>query len=331
MALGSLLAAYALEVSPLQAAMFEGGDVANLEELKKGLDEAAASGKIEQGLAVTLKVDQNRSSPVRDAVMQSAFGKSEDRLKAIETLAGRLGQAMDKRSTICLLVASIHELSDLSRQVVLWTFPRERVIRRAGGRVDINDAFSLNSRLRKAALMRGYESRDGFLTARVLDLQTTNSDRIAANFWIVKFLDARPQIGSAEGTTMTAQTFRQAYANVGLADQEVLQTAIEAVRKLTDRQWSLEAIANDLMAEGNARKQFLKAAGAGDSVRATFLLDSQEFDRLLGFHVFRLTNGVRVTAPVGQIGAAVFIDESDGRRTLSVEGEIMDEKLTKRA
>jgi hypothetical protein len=329
MSLGKLLAANALEVSPKQQSAFEGGDVANLMELQAGLEEAASGGKLDQGLAVTLKVDQNRTSPVREAVMLSAFGTPDGRLKAVEQLAARLGQAMDHRSSICLLLVSVHELSDASRQVVVWTFPHERVIRRAGGKVDINEAFSLNSRLRKAALLSGQNNRSGFLVAHVLDQQTTSTERVAADFWIVKFLDAQQQIGTAEGTTLAATTFRRAHERLEASEQEALETAMASVRALTDRRWSLESIAAELLPEGKARKEFLRAAGRGDEVRATFIIDQEEFDRLLRFHVFTLANGVRVTAPVSQIGVGVVVEESTGGRTLIARGVIVAEKLSK--
>lgn len=331
MALGKLSAASALEVSPRQEAEFEGGEVANLAELQVGLDEAATKGKLAEGLAVTLKVDQNRSSPVRDAVMTAAFGTPVERWGAVKALAIRLGHGMDMRSSICLLVVSVHELPDTSRQVVTWTFPRERVIRRAGGMVDINEAFSLNSRLRKAALLSGHHNRNAYLTARVIDQQTTSTERIAADFWIVKFLEAQQQIGTAEGTNLMATVFRKTYEKLPPRDQEVLQTAMASVRILTDRQWSLEAVATELLPEGNARKQFVKTAGRGDEVRATFKLDQREFDALVDFHLFTLENGVRVSAPSRQLGMGVIIENANGRRTLLAEGVIVDEKLSKHA
>jgi hypothetical protein len=331
MVLGTLLAASAFEVSPQQQTNFEGGDVANLAELQKGLVEAAEKGNIDQGLAVTLKVVQNRFSPVRDAVMRSAFGSLGERLEAAKGLAVRLAMAMDGRSSTCLLVASVHELRDASRQVVMWTFPRERVIHRAGRQVDVDDAFSLNSRLRKAAMMSGHENRDGFLTARVLDQQTTGRDRVAADFWIIKFLNGVQQIGMAEGTKLAAATFRNTYSKLSPPDQEILQSAMASVRILTDRQWSLEAIGTELMPEGNAQMQFLKAAGKREDAIATFTIDTQEFDRLVGLRVFTLANGVRVSAPASVIDGDVIIEESEAGRTLHLKGIIMGEKLSKRA
>lgn len=331
MALGRLLAASALEVSPRQEGDFEGGDVANLAELEVGLKEAATQGKLDQGLNVTLKVDHKRGSPVRDAAMRSAFGTSDERLSAVEVLANRLGTAMDKRSSMCLLVVSVHELADSSRQVVTWTFPRERVIRRDGGKVDINDAFSLNSKLRKAALLSGHNNRDGFLVARVLDQQTTATDRVAADFWIVKFLDGLQQIGTPEGTRLAATTFRKTYEKLEPPGQEILQTAMATTRTLTDRQWSLEAIGTELLPEGEVQKQFLKMAGKGDDARATFTIDPVAFDRLVEFHIFTLSNGVRITAPASQIGVGVIVDDSGIERTILAEGVIVDEKLSKRA
>ncbi len=330
-ALGKLVAASALEVSPGQEKGFEGGKVGNLEELEKGLNEAAAQGKLDQGLNVTLQFNEMRISPVREAMLQLAFGASKERTLAATVLAERLGRAMDRRSSICLLVVSIHELADSSRQVVAWTFPRERVIRRSGGTVDINDAFSLNSRLRKAALLCGRNDRTGFLTARVLDQQTTQTDRVAADFWILGFLGGRQQIGTSEGTHMVAKVFRSTYERLDPSGQAKLQLALVTLRNQTDRQWSLETIATELLPVGEVRDEFLKSAGRNDQRQATFAIDPEKLDQLLGLHVFTLSNGILVIAPTTQIDVGVRIVESGEERTIHVEGVIVSEKLRKRA
>lgn len=331
MLLGKLIAASALEVSPKQDAGFQGGDVRNLDELEKGLKDAAVQGKLDQGLNVSLKVNEGRTSPVREAILQLAFGAPDERSLSVEMLAARLGRAMDRRSSMCLLVASIHELADSARQVGVWTFPRERVIRRDGGKVDINDAFSLNSRLRKAALLGGYNNRDGFLTARVLDQQTTQTDRVAADFWIINFLGGFQQIGTPEGTKLVATTFRKTYEKLDPSDQAILQSALGTLRIRADRQWSLETIADELLPMGEVRNKFLQSAGRHDLTQATFAIDSEQLDKLLDLHVYRLSNGIQVMAPTSQIGVGVIVVDSGGERTIVVKGIIEEERLRKRA
>jgi hypothetical protein len=68
------------------------------------------------------RMGSNRTSEIRDAAMNAAFGTKEELLATSELLAKRLGLAMDQRSDISLLIVSVHTVSNPVRQVCLWTF-----------------------------------------------------------------------------------------------------------------------------------------------------------------------------------------------------------------
>jgi len=328
-ALGKLLEATAYEVAPGQTSGFQGGLVDNLQPVEEGLAQAAGKGRLETGLPVSLRLDGDRTSIVRDAVMAAAFRTQADFIRASVVLAERLGNAMDGRSDASLLVVSVHEQPKDVRQVVTWIFPKGTVIRRSGTTVDLEEAFIINSRLRKAALLAGTDSRAGFLTARVLDYQTTAIDRKVADFWITEFLDARLQMNSAEGTSRLAGVLRQ--ANDKMQDhpehQEILHTAIAAVRTSPQQRLSIRGFATNFLPEGPAREAVLKATKSDEEATSIFDLDVPRFDRLVQYHIYTLANGIRVSAPFVQIGEGVQIEETEDGRILSASGKIEEEKI----
>ena len=112
---------------------------------------------------------------------------------------------MDGRNKNCLLLASVHRKGQgAAREAVLWMFPYDRVIQRRGGKVDLRDAFSLSSGLRKAASFSGDNNRAGFLSGLALDHQSSSADQKVAQFWINRFLEGSLQIQSREGTNLLA-------------------------------------------------------------------------------------------------------------------------------
>jgi hypothetical protein len=73
-------------------------------------------------------------------------------------IATQLGDAMDLRSHACLLMCAAYQ-DGARRRVTLWTFPKDEAPRlrhnRSGPSIDyLEDVFSRNSKLRKAALLR---------------------------------------------------------------------------------------------------------------------------------------------------------------------------------
>lgn len=334
MALGRLLRATAYEVAPGQESEFEGGFVSGLRSVEDALARTDDKGHLDAGLPVTLHMAENRTCEIRDAVMKAAFGTKDDLIDKSQLLAKRLGLAMDNRSDVSLLVVSVHEVSTTTRQVCLWTFPRGEVLLRRGAAVDLGDAFILHSQLRKAALLTGADNRTGFLMARVLDYQIRGNDRRAADFWVLEFLDSHPQMSGPEGTSRLAAAVR--IANNKLeecpADQEILHTAIAAVRTHSKTRWSIRDFASELLPPGRARDEVLKSSKLDDERNAVFDLDVEQFERLIQYHVYHLDNGIRVSAPFGQIGEGVTIAESvSGARSLTATGVIETERLSRNA
>jgi hypothetical protein len=261
--------------------------------------------------------------------MSFAFMEEGDRLAAAVALCARLASKMDGRNKNCLLLVSVHETdSPAAREVIVWMFPYDRVIQRTGGRVALEDAFSLTSGLRKAAAFRGMDLRTGFLSGVALDHQSSNADQRVANFWISGFLGGELQVQSREGTGLAAAAFR--LANKLLAGNEVAQehlvAAIGQLRARTDRPWTIENIA-DLLPHGDAKVAFSKAAGSGAETRSPFSLSLEQFDQKIKFRVFKLENGITVAAPFVEVGNGVTIEESADGATLTARGRIRGESI----
>lgn len=330
MALGRLIAATAHEIAPRQEGDFQGGFVENLEDLGAALADRSLIDALRDGAPMNFAFDDAaRDHPVRDSVMKFAFAEDRDRLAAAVELCTRLASKMDGRNKNCLLLLSVHEMdSAAAREVIVWMFPYDRVIQRTGGRVALEDAFSLTSGLRKAAAFRGMELRTGFLSGIALDHQSSNADQRVANFWITGFLGGELQVQSREGTGLAASAFRA--ANKTLAGNEDAQAnlvaAIGQLRSRTDRPWTIESIA-DLLPEGDAKAAFVRAAGSGSETRSPFTLSLEQFDRKIKFRVFKLDNGITVAAPFVEVGNGITIEESEEGATLTARGIIRGESI----
>lgn len=330
MALGRLLAATAHEIAPRQDSEFQGGFVENLNDLGAALAERSLIDALRDGTPMNFAFQEaERDHPVRNAVMAFAFRNDDERLAASIELCSRLAGKMDGRNKNCLLLLSVHEMeSAAAREVIVWMFPYDRVIQRTGGRVALEDAFSLTSGLRKAAAFKGMNLRTGFLSGVALDHQSSNADQRVANFWISGFLGGELQVQSREGTGLAASAFRN--ANKALAGNEEAQShlvaAIGQLRARTDRPWTIESIA-ELLPEGDAKAAFVRAAGSGSETRSPFALALEQFDQKIKFRVFKLDNGITVAAPFVEVGNGITIEESADGSALTARGVIRGESI----
>ncbi|WP_349867471.1 hypothetical protein [Leifsonia sp. WHRI 6310E] len=332
MALGALLAASAFEVSPRQEGGFQGGFVENLDDLSAALNEKSMIDALRSGTPMNFSFEaDSRLHEVRDSVMSFAFdGDEAVRLEATRALCGRLASQMDGRNKNCLLLTSLHAMSsDAAKEVIIWMFPYDRVIQRSGQHVQLQDAFSLTSGLRKAASFAGMNLKSGFLTGKALDHQSSNVDQRVATFWISGFLGAELQVQSREGTALAAKLFRA--ANKALAgdekSQEQLVAGITSLRNRADRPWTIENIGEQLLPPGPAREAFAAAAGFGPETHAPFSLDVDQFDERIKFRVFKLENGITVSSPFVEVGKNVQVKESADGATLYAQGKIRGETI----
>lgn len=340
MGAGKLLMAYAYEVAPRQLGPFVGGEITPSPQLQETLDMTFERSSVESAPAVTFEVDTisgSRAHPVRDAAIAIAFEGANPK-DAAQGLAARLAGVMDNRSKSSLLMISAHESdSPAERRLLLWTFPQEEVFRlnstSAETNLELSEAFSRDSRLRKAAFLRGTNPKSGMLTARVRDFQASSSERALADFWIVKFLASRLQMGAIEGTNLLARALRDAHSKLknDSSAQDQIVGAISAVRSVPKRRWSIASVSETFLS-GDAEVAFK------DSVRAEeqtvmFDVDIDRFDRLLQYQRFTLNNGVVVSAPFLEVreDSELTVSEINGRRRLRVEGDIEEEQVRSRA
>jgi hypothetical protein len=335
MELGLLIRATAHEVTPRQIGDFEGGFVENLADLSAALHKHALVEPLRDATPVSFVFEGNeRQHPVRDHFVSFAFGDGAGQLAASRGLCERLAAEMDGRNKPCLLLLSAHETESVDeREVIVWVFPADVVIRRSGDHVSLEDAFSLTSGLRKAANFRGSGLRTGFLSGRALDHQANHTDQRLAEFWISGFLGCAVQIQAREGTRLAAMAFRN--ANKALAGDEPAQgrllAALAQYRARVDRAWSLEDVASELLAAGTARDAFVAAIGTGPDTKAPFRLALEAFDAQIKFRVFKLENGVTVSSPFVEVGHDVEVTESEAGSTLRVTGLIVGETIRARS
>ncbi len=324
-----------------------GGAVTVATPLNRALATALTSAQAERPTRVDLRVDPDptaRTSAVRNAVIQLAFAP---RTNVAETsaawLAGRLSRTMDNRSPSCLFLAAAFRETPTapSRDVALWIFPQDEAFRfrSQAHAIDLlNDVFSRTSRLRKLALFSGRDLRTDFLVATVLDFQAGGIGGVA-DFWIDGFLGAGLAITPDTGTRLVADAFRNAArADLSYDQREQLHAAVMAIRNRPPQRSSLQGIAAEFLSPGVA-EPFLAAAPNPESARSLFQLNRQLFDRSVNYRNFRLTTGVWVSAPLGEVGDSVTItrmrpkgDDATAEpvERLHVEGTVIEDKLTSR-
>lgn len=337
---GNLTNVFAYEVSPRQGTSFAGGQVRPTPQLQAALDQIFDRSKVALAPVVTLRVDTStpaRTHPVRDAALDLAFSAGPHDDVAL-TLAAKLADAMDNRSKPSLLMMSVHDGSKPhERRVVIWTFPQQEVfslrVSRGSASLVLMEAFSRESSLRKIALLEGPNAPTGLLTARVLDFQVTSNDRSVADLWITKFLDARLQMSSAEGTQVLAQALRAAHNRTrgDARSQDQITAAVAALRVAVNPRTSLAQVAATYLGR-RAADAFLDSTPP-EAQAAVFDVDQTRFDQLVQYRRFILDSGVVVSAPFDELGdgGAVQVSDENGQRRLRVEGSIEDEQVRTRA
>lgn len=338
---GHLRTAYAFEVTPRQEGNFAGGLITTTDHLQAALDASFDRSQVLTAPAVKFVVETapsaGRRHPIRDAALSVAFADVAQ-TATVEALAARLAGAMDHRSKPALFMATVHETRrPTHRRFLLWTFPRQEVftltLTRGQVSLEMLEAFTRESDLRKLAMVEGSSSRSSMLSARVVDFQAASGDRAAADLWIEKFLGARMELSDAEGTRLLAGALRAAHNKTrgDPAAQEEISVAIAALRLSTAPRWSLEGVASTYFGDAAAEAFF---SGVRPEERtAMFGVDPETFDRLVQYRRFILDNGVIVSAPFVEIGAegGVEVSEVDGHRRLRVGGLIEEEQVRTRA
>ncbi|OBJ08548.1 hypothetical protein A5625_14595 [Mycobacterium sp. 1465703.0] len=332
---------FAYHVFPQEQTSTAGGAIAPTAALENALNATFDTTQVATGPMVTLRIDPTsptRAHAIRDVALTIAFAVDPQKASVVSSaakLAARLCEIMDHRSSPALLLLSAHEGTTRGdRRFIIWTFPQQEVfsfsMRGSTTRLEVANAFARESNLRKVAFLEGKNVPAGMLKARVRDFQTSATERAAADFWIEKFLHARLQMDSTEGTRLLAQALRSVY-NAAAGDeqrQEELNAVIAAVRVGRQRRLSINEVARRLSPlSGSA----LTTGISDEESAALFQLDAQAFDSLIQYRRFMLEGGAIVSAPFFEMNrAGIEITELNGRRGLRLEGFIMQERVTTR-
>jgi hypothetical protein len=323
-----------------------GGRIDVVATVSSLLDDALTRAQQEQPTRVRLRVapDGSRSSPARDAVLDFAFASSATVAQpAADRLAEKLSRSMDLRSFSCLFLVAGYRTGarDPVRQVALWVFPRDDVLRLETQRHRIEvvqDVFSRTSQQRKLALLQGRKARGQFHQADVLDFQARGRVGDLAAFWVEEFLEADPMLTDVAGTRFLADVFVRASAKIDEPEElDRLHAAVVGLRHGPVVQRSIDEVANSTL-EGQARELFLREAAArlpnADVRRTRFRLDRELFADTLGFRMFRTRSGARVVAPIEEAGRTWELEErrvdAEGVETeqvLRLEDVVVTDKL----
>jgi hypothetical protein len=331
---------YAFEVAPQRNVKRpvtpQGGQVNAASAVSTAIEETSRGISPGKWIDADLQIDsasEDRSHLIRNFVIDLAFGSDTDAADAAMGIAGHLSSCTDARSKDALLMIVVADLAS-ECEVKFWTFPQDAVFRfdpgNGGGEgpdVQMLDAFSRQSHLRKAAVFRGQNRRTDLLSCRVVDFQVNASARAAADFWIERFLDARLSLGSVLGTKMLGKVLRETVAKADASDERLeLVGAAQAARQSTKEKWSIDSFASELL-RGAARDHFLEHPAALRSGDSLFTLDREVFDKLINYRVYQLDTGVWVSAPFTTDPSGIDIEDEDDRRRLTATGYIVGESV----
>lgn len=282
--------------------------------------------------SVVLNMDDNRTHPVRDAMLKLAFGQTRTPLPAMVALASRLAKFTDNRTRPALFVVTIDE-ADKTRRVSMYVFPEESTYALKSSAQDPTEAilehlnsFVLESRLRKVARFVGKNIKTHFINGEVVDLQIGSGPRSVADYWVADFLDAEFAINDYKGTTLAASALKLAFQK---ADPRGKQTVMEAAIALmadSRRAWSLRRIADEFI-PADLVEAFCSAAPNSETLANKFMLNKDLFRDRINYRVFQLQSGVWVSSPFSEVGRTVKLEDEGKKRVLTARGVVEDERV----
>lgn len=299
--------------------------------LRATLGDSLADVSPDRQIRVNFRVDpaatgaEARANVVRTLMLAFAFADDAEASDAAVALADRLCDATDQRSHHCLMVISAAR-DEEGRQVTIWTFPQEAAFRFEPDQSLIQlleDVFSQKSDLRKAASFRGGRARDGFMVGWVVDLQASGTAASVADYWIRRFLDCELTITSESGTRLLVRAIRGASDQV--QDPHARDQLVAAAAHLPHQPRQRMSLADvaDTYLSGEARVAFERSLPAATLARTPFELDRPQLERGLQMRAFELDTGVRLSAPFGEIGRSVRIEDG----TLTCVGKIVSDRV----
>lgn len=293
---------------------------------------AAAFAKVQSKVSTSVDFDfgSARENPVRDDLMTIAFGQTKAPKSAATRMATRLSEAMDNRSGDALLLITV-EADGPKHRVSMLVLPREDVVQMNGKAAEevllnlLRDAFSTGSSLRKFARVEGHNSRSQFLTAEIMDLQFTGTNKEGADFWVKEFLMARLRMNSDSGSRKLVAALRQAFDAASEQNRDAAFAAMLKAGSGLVKRTSIYKYAEELPEE--LHSAYFR--GIEEEVqRATFEINQELMRDNLGRRVFEAKDGVVISAPLATVGETVQIRVDAEERVVRYEGVIKKERVT---
>lgn len=267
--------------------------------------------------------ENGSGNPVRELVMRVCFGKTTAPANAATELATRLSSTMDQRSNPFLfLVSSFSGEGSKASRAVLWAFPKDKVFKfnptPNGANVEvIGDVFSVSSRLRKAAMFEGTNHGNSFWEGRMLDLQSGTT-----RLWIEHFLQCRLSVSGSHGTRQLAEYVAKTFRELETSEaRDEMFDSVLAMQNKDGREISFLKFSDEIN-DPKTKDEFLALVPQGE--RATsFSFDRELFQRKVGFRVFKMQDGVVVSAPGATINESVKLSNGQLRYRGRIESEAL--------
>lgn len=289
-------------------------------------------------IGVAFLSDEGRpSNSVRDLVRLIALGDLESRESAARELAGRLACATSERSPEGLFVIMAGTRIDGEHRVLMWKFPADETLQAtmSATRMTISlldDAFSKSTSYFKAAMFEGRGAQSHFWRGRVEDRQAKQRVPEVAKFWVMDFLECRPEMTDAHGTRLVAKALAKELSTAeSLGAIEALMGAALVLRSLGGQPMSVGEFARRYLPEA-LQDSFVKTAGGPGIADQLFAVDLQIVDELLRFKSVVLDGAFIVKGPASLFDDRVSIQSTDHPEEveLSMRGVITAKRLERR-
>jgi hypothetical protein len=309
-----------------------GGAIRLTTEIREVVENAFT--KISRGnlTKVDFELDKDRTHPVRDDIIAIAFGATQTPKAASARLAARLAQTMDNRSHSALLALAV-EVDDPKRRVSLLVFPREDVVQLQIRATEeepllnlLRNAFSTRSGLRKLARVEGHQSKTQFLSVEVLDLQLAASHKTTADFWIKRFLHAKPRVDSKTASRQLASALQRAFDAAEEEERDAVFAAMFKASSGAADKTSLTRVAEKLPKA--LHEPFFR--GVPEEMRdSIFEIDRGVMKEDLARRVITAKDGVIISAPANTVGKSVELVTEGSHRTVRYAGAIEKERVVR--
>lgn len=280
--------------------------------------------------------DGKQENVVRSLVRALAFDDLAQKVLAAQALAYRLACTTTRRSPPGLLVVLAGQRQKQTR-VLLGKFPANESLQAsifASGITIrlLQDVFASKSTYFKAAMFEGTLASTTFWRGKVEDKQAKQRVTEAADFWVVDFLAARPELTPARGTRLLARGLREAIKQApSVETKEALAAAAQVIKSQVDRDLSLHDFANNYLPE-EARQTFVKAAGSPAIADTSFRIDVTTLEREFRYKSILLDNAFVIKGPLEQFDNVVKVQNTDqeGVVEVSLRGRITSQTVQTR-